>query len=163
MHGYTNRLWWHDAPNGFVITTHIEQLDGSSTPLRGNQRWLSGYTPPRLRESFGSWLKYLFIGKLGHYRFFAFVVTDELSAPTTPPTETDVSGWHVGDPGYRPDSLNTGKYTEHHRCTALVYEFVRHNKTDPLHAVRSSESRVEADQHLEQGGLLRDLTTVSQR
>ncbi|WP_327195905.1 CsgG/HfaB family protein [Novosphingobium capsulatum] len=129
--GYTN-LHYFAVPDGFGITTDVERLNDSGQP--SNNRWNKNAPPP---ENFLDYLSKLMRGDTGHYRVFAFIISDKEPFPANDTVNhKDLARWkESGKP-------SLSRVAENHRAQPgtkiwmLVYEFVNSNsKSGELVAV----------------------------
>lgn len=152
--GYGNRSFY-GVPGGFALATQLEQIEEDGRSKEGPQRW-SAALPPREIFDFGSFLEALFAAPEGHYRVVVFVARPGGTPVGDEASDQQVADrWALGGVDVLPASVGDRPWTEHHRVTALIYQF----------RLRGHEGRPEANPdgaptalvHLENSGLLDEL------
>jgi hypothetical protein len=150
--GYSGSTYW-SVPGGFAIVTPLEQTDANGAPLGEQVRWIAAIAGMRA-FSLSEYLRALFTAPPGYFRVLVFVVSPQPFAPTDAQATLDIiAGWSRGGLSFLPDSIGGERFTEAHRITVLVYEFVkRHDRDAPIASV---PGRLRATAHL----AATDLTT----
>lgn len=145
------RYAWFEAPEGFMLVTHMEQFDpatGRSIP--GPNRWTMTYTQPE------QWmLQFLYADLLGdregRSRVFVFAVSTG-ALPFTEraggASEGEGRAWarHYG--AALPDEVAAAPLTPRHRCSAHVYEWVKRTEDPARMVVPGSGGTRSVEQHL---------------
>lgn len=149
--GYSDRSYY-GVPEGFAIVTPLEQTRANGRPLKGDARWsvaVSGMKAFSVEE----YLRALFTAPVGFYRVLAFVTTSEAFAPTGGLARlSTVERWAREGHTHLPAAARSVPFSEDHRLTVLVYEFVKKRSSDlPFTLV---PGRHDGTRHLEVSGLV---------
>jgi hypothetical protein len=124
--GYSESSYFA-VPKGFVLVTRLEHINPDGTPLAGLGRWQSD-TSPMTNFSLSQYVRALFEAPAGLYRIIAFVVSAEPFVPTsTALTESEATAWLTQGENVLPVAIGEHSYTPDFVCTALVYEFAKHD------------------------------------
>ncbi|GAK55864.1 hypothetical protein U27_02825 [Candidatus Vecturithrix granuli] len=142
---------YYQVPDGFALISQIEQYNPDGTPKELPDRWAAALTPPR-SFSLTAYVKSLFTSQAGYYRIIAFIVTSAPFAQTTNiVTPQEAEAWVTGGSRQLPANIGELGYTDHHYCTALIYEF---EQTDQNSAPMFKElSELSGKEHLKKATL----------
>lgn len=117
------------APGGFALTTRLERIFDDGRPDM-DRRWFGGEDSGAF--SLTRYIRALFLGDPGRYRFLVFLVTDRDFAATG-----DAIGAEAAEDMLRtgamtlPRRLANQPFSDDHDVTVLVYEFKRPEGGDP--------------------------------
>jgi hypothetical protein len=143
--GYSGSTYW-GVPGGFAVVTPLEQTDAGGAPLRGQARWTAAIAEMK-SFSLGEYVRALFTAPPGHFRVLAFVVSPQAFAPSDSEATLDtIARWSRGGLSFLPDTIGQDEFTERHRITVLVYEFLKRQNVDQ--PVTSVPGRLTARAHL---------------
>ena len=140
----------YSAPNGFVMVTRLEAMDGEGRPLEGSER----YRLPEDENVFSmtQYIRSLFFAPEGRYRFIAFVVSDQFSRTREAELSERVALKRLRRGALRlPPEYNDLRFTENHQIVALIYEFRKGGEEGDIETLLPG--RISAEQHLENSGL----------
>ena len=128
--GYSQLLYFR-IPGGFGIVTHLERLDSLGKPITQG-RWSKTKLP--VRGGFFDYIRNLFSGDDGHFRLFAFMVTDQDFQPQSNfATEENLNTWSSLGRPYMSRSLAAIAPSKNTRVWLMTYEFVcSHSKGGTL-------------------------------
>ena len=148
--GYVEKRFFA-VPKGFAMVSRLEQISPDGRPKPDSARWSVKVQPHKV-FSLGSYLRALLTSNPGYYRLVVFVVTstpfNQGAAAVDFETARD---WLRQGFNRLPPSVGIQKYTDHHSCTALVYEFEQ--RTADVPALFKDPSSLTARKHLEQARL----------
>ena len=148
--GYTESSFL-SVPEGFAIVTRIEQMLSDGQSMGGSARWDPRLTPRNL-FSLAAYLRALLTANPGRYRIVVFVVTATPFSQRETKVTVDVAGdWLRSGFNRLPPAVGIKRYSDDHRCTALIYEFERKTADDEPRL--RSPSSLTARKHLEKARL----------
>ena len=147
--GYVERSFFRTTADGVVLVTRIERINIDGTPSalrwpawRGNQSGLN------LQE----FLSGLFYVDRGRYRVIVFVLQERLISPSPrSATAAEARVWLQTGANRLPREVANRPYGDS-VCSVLVYEFASDGRT-----VRTVDSSITAQEHLEKAGLTASL------
>ncbi len=120
--GYSESSYFA-VPGGFAIATRIEQINKNGIPKSGEERWALKSSPINPFTNFSAYVNALFKGNPGYYRVIVFIITsDGFSQGKTEPGKAEVERWFNEGFNILPTETGQSEYTDHYRCTALIYE-----------------------------------------
>ena len=150
--GY-GEMSWYRVPEGFAIISRLEQLNSDGTPLQGDDRFSAELARPRGLKAL---VTDLFFAREGHYRVIAFVVTPvPIQQSPQRLSRSRAAGLISSGADRLPKDTGSQLFTENHRCTAIIYEFVQ--RTADHHAEFVSPGTLDGATHLRRSGILNAL------
>ncbi len=121
------------VPGGFALVTRLEQIKEDGTPLglpgRWNTRGIS-----RSEFSLTNYFRWLFVAPPGYYRLIVFVVNPHpFSQSPDLISREEAESWLQFGANAIPVELAGQLYRREFVCTALIYEFEKHDTDkDPV-------------------------------
>ena len=143
--GYSGCSYW-GVPGGFAIVTPLEQTNDGGTPLDGSARWAASIVEIKA-FSLTAYLKALLTAPAGYFRVLALVTSADPFAPSGSRAQlATIERWSRRGLNFLPDAIRAEAFTDGHRLTVLVYEFMKRTDTDKPEA--SVPGRLPATDHL---------------
>ena len=152
--GYSGPSYF-GVKKGFALVTQLEQTDRDGVPLDGVARWSTGIVAMK-RFALVEYIRALLTAPKGYYRVLAFIVTSEPFAKPGPRGRFEtVERWSREGHTHLPAAVRAMRFSEDHRVTVLVYEFLKAEENDQ--PMTSVPGRLTAREHLERSALLASL------
>lgn len=146
--GYDQKSYFV-IPSGFVLVTQIETIKTDGTAIMNSERF-------SINESKSISFTDFFTPRSGHFRLFAFIVTNLPFQPNNAsPNVKNVENWCRIGFNILPQNITKIKYSSLYNVSTLVYEFVADRPNTTLSSQKSTYS---AYQHLKLSGILNLLT-----
>lgn len=130
--GYSQSAYYA-VPDGFALVARLERIHPDGSPYLGLARFDSAFSPlPTF--SLSGYIHALFDAPVGYYRVIAFVITDTPFAATGTPVSSHAANlWIERGANVLPGSIARTRYSAGYVCTALIYEFEKHDpQSDPV-------------------------------
>jgi hypothetical protein len=119
--GYAQTSYYR-VPDGFALTSRLEQFKADGTPVADPYRWSLNVVPPKIFST--DYWRALISGQPGRYRVIVFVVAPNPFAQTGKKIDSArAARLAIEGATALPQSVGDQPFTELHSCIALVYEF----------------------------------------
>lgn len=138
--------------DGFALVTQLEQTNAAGVPLDGVARWSTDVA--EMKEfSLVEYLRALLTAPPGYYRVLTFITTSiPFSTTGARGRFATIERWSRTGHNHLPNAVREMVYSDDHRVTVLVYEFLKEPTADE--PFTSVPGRFTAREHLERSGLL---------
>lgn len=123
--GYYQKCYY-SVPAGFAIVTRLERYNEDGSINETDERWDVEY---KMESGFNfrNILKAIFTPNPGYFRVIVFIITPNTFTTTDDkPDRDEALSWLNNGVLWLPKYIQIKKFTEEHRCTALIYEFERY-------------------------------------
>lgn len=122
---------YYAIPDGFVVVTKVEEINDDATSVSGRDRFSEGrYQSMSILDFFAP--------RKGHFRVFAFLVTDvPFNATSTPVTAGSALEWIRLAANVLPDAIKNKPFRSGYNCTVIVYEFKSEDANTHLSPLQS--------------------------
>lgn len=143
--GYYQNVYY-EVPHGFALVARLERIYPDGSSYQGTARFDSSFFPlPAF--SLAGYLRALFQAPTGYYRVIAFIVSDTpFAANGKPISSSEADIWLERGANALPVRIADTAYSATYTCTALIYEFEKHDaRSDPIEDLPGPLS---ADAHL---------------
>lgn len=143
--GYYQNVYY-EAPNGFALVARLERIYRDGSSYQGLARFDSSFSPlPAF--SLSGYLRALFQAPTGYYRVIVFIISNTpFAADGKAISSSEADLWLERGANALPVRIADIRYTDTYTCTALIYEFEKHDaQSDPT---EDRPGPLSADAHL---------------
>lgn len=132
-------------PGGFAMAAVPERFLDDGSAAGGTNRWTDGKLPLR-SGNFVEYLRYLFLGATGHFRWFVFYATQsDFGNASAGPSVEEVRRWANGGFSDLPSTVAIQR-TSGYTCGVLLFEFTLEDGSGKAEPSKSPSRN--ATQHL---------------
>lgn len=161
--GYWEQVYYRiPGSRGVGLVTRLERIDTEGRPKGGSERFVGQVR--KTAFDLGAFLRDLLFEPVGYFRLGVFVLTDETFAPDPHAdalTSDEANAMLAGGAPVLSDALGTVKFDRRFFVEVLIYEFESRGSGTGAggrgDVTQLVPSRLSADQHLRQAGILKSL------
>lgn len=130
--GYYEKSYYR-IPEGFALVTRLEKFEKDGSPCPEEERWKTDNAGNMTTFSLYNYFKSLFTAEDGNYRIIVFMVTARnLTQKNETMTIQQAKDYLALGANRLPNSYKDIPYTNRHACTALIYEWYKPERDEPV-------------------------------
>ncbi|MBU4445015.1 hypothetical protein KJ656_08050 [bacterium] len=142
---------YYSVPNGFALVSRLEQIEEDGTPMESPKRWDANAKSLSI-FSLADYFRALFVAPPGYYRLIVFVVSPlPFSKSPEQISKETAESWLQFGANALPIDLAFQLYTREFVCTALIYEFEKHDVE--MEATLRRPGRLDGRTHIIKSGI----------